>query len=109
MNKKLGFKTRLLHKLAFLTGKYFSLDKCFRKRRAVARIRFTKTDKLGGSIVLSVGGMNYYFEGTPEIRKYKGSTGGDVFEKTLKYGGWELDMTHEDNKIPILNPSSKKV
>jgi len=105
MTKKItmNWKIKLLNKLATFTGKYYSLDRHFNRRKATAKIRFTKKDKYGGSIIISCGGMNYYFEGTPEIKKYKGGTGLNVVQKTLKYGGWEMDMTHKDNKLPFIN------
>mgnify|MGYP001571626824 CR=1 FL=1 len=86
-------------KLAILFGQHFSLDKKFRKDKATASICFVGEDKIGGSIRIEMGGMIYFFEGTPEIERYKNFVGKDVVKKTLKYGGWEMDMRHPNNKL----------
>ncbi len=97
-------KQWLLLKLAVLYGKRFSLNRYLEKYNAVAIIHFIEgEDKERGSIRVQAGGITYFFEGKPKIEKYKNREGKNVIKKTLKYGGWEVDMKHPDNKIPFLN------
>jgi hypothetical protein len=87
-------------KLAILYGQFFSLDKKFRKNGAVAVIHFLEgDDKTQGSIKIEMNGMTYFFEGTPKIEEYKNVEGKNVMRKELKYGGWEMDMQHPNNKL----------
>ena len=91
-------KNWLQTKLAIIYGQYFSLDKEFRKSNAVAVICFVE-ENLGGSIKIEMNGMVYFFEGTPKIEEYKNAEGKNVVRKELKYGGWEMNMMHENNKL----------
>lgn len=88
-------------KLAIIYGRRFSLDRKFRNKKAVAKIHFVKDrdEKYGGSITIIMDGMIYYFEGIPQIKQYKNRTGKNVVQKTLKYGGWEMNMIDKANKL----------
>jgi hypothetical protein len=89
-------------KLAILYGQSFSLNKKFRKGGAVAVIHFVEGgDNTGGSIKIEMNGITYFFEGTPKIEEYKNAEGKNVIRKELKYGGWEMDMEHPNNKLPL--------
>lgn len=90
-------KQWFLIKLALFFGEYISLHK--KLKGAEASIHFCEDDKLGGSIVIRQGGMLYYFEGQPKIEEYPDAEGKNTVKKTLKYGGWEMDMMHPDNKF----------
>jgi len=96
---KNDMKNWLIFRLSVLWGKYFSLDKIFRRQNAVAKICFVGGEKLGGSIKLIIGGTTYFFEGSPEIEEYKNYANNPVVSKTLKYGGWEMDLKHFEHKI----------
>ena len=86
--------------LALLYGKYFSLDRIFCKKKAVAVIYFIEGQtKKEGSIRIEANGITYFFEGKPIIEEYKNAEGKNVMKKSLKYGGWEVDMRHSANKI----------
>ena len=84
-------------KLAIFYGNHISLDK--KLKGSEASICFVGDNKLGGSITVRQGGMIYYFEGKPEIEEYPNAEKENVVRKTLKYGGWEMDMMHPDNKL----------
>ena len=92
-----NIKQWIATKLAILYGNRFSLNK--KLENAEAQIHFIGEEKLGGSIRIIKDGMVYFFEGTPKIEKYKNLEGKNVIKKTLKYGGWEMDMMHKANKI----------
>ncbi len=92
-------KNWLHYKLAMLIGEHFSLNRKFRKNKAIALIHFIGDDNFGGSIKICCGGIEYFFEGKPEIEKYKNAGGEIVVKKKLKYGGWGIDLTAEENKI----------
>jgi len=93
-------KNWIIYKFAVFFGKYISLDRIFRKNKAIATIHFIEgQDPTGGSIKIKVGGMIYYFEGLPEFEKYQNATGENITKKILKYGGWEMDLMHPNNKF----------
>lgn len=92
-----NIKEWLKVRLAIFYGNYISLDK--KLKGSTATICFVGDNKLGGSITLRVGGMIYYFEGKPEIEEYLNAEEKKVIRKTLKYGGWEMDMMHPDNNL----------
>ena len=90
-------KQWIINKLAVFYGQNLSLDK--KLKGSEASICFVGDNKLGGSITVRLGGMIYYFEGTPKIEEYDNVSKEKVVKKTLKYGGWEMDMMHPDNKF----------
>lgn len=92
-------KNWLQSKIAFLYGKYFSLDRKFRKQKAAATITFGDDDKLGGSIRVTLGGIDYYFEGRAEIETFTNNLGQERTRKRLKYGGWGISLAAPENKL----------
>lgn len=92
-------KEWIKYNLAMLMGNWFSLDRKFKRGRATASISFVKDERLGGSIKLHFNGVEYFFEGKPEIEKYKNAYGKNVTRKKIKYGGWGIDLTAEENNI----------
>jgi hypothetical protein len=98
-NKKEKIKQWISSHLALIYGSRFSLDNKFKTKKAKAEIVFLEGEEYGGSIKIKIDGMIYYFEGMPEIERYKNFEGKQVVKKNLKYGGWEMDMMHKSNKI----------
>lgn len=87
-----NIKNKLMILYWILYGKYFSLNAIFKKKDAKAFTHFSENEKHGGSIIIKIGKMNYYFEGKPEIESYPDMDGNTIVKKTLKYGGWEREF-----------------
>lgn len=85
--------------IAVFVGNRFSLHKMFTNKKATAEIIFVADDRLGGSIVVDVDGIEYHFEGKAIIDEYKNLSGENCIKKKLNYGGWSMNMTDKRNKI----------
>jgi len=92
-------KNKLQSWLAIFIGQNLSLHRKFTKENATATIHFFSDDKLGGSIKLDIGGIVYYFEGNPKLEEYKNLSGETVIQKTLDYGGWEMNLKDRRNRV----------
>lgn len=90
-------RDRIQTALALFYGKNVSLDRKLRGARAV--IHFLEGKQYGSSIKVEKDGMIYYFEGEAKFEEYKNAEGKNVVRKELKYGGWEMDMQHNKNKL----------